>query len=98
VGVDIFGQAGSRSPANQWPPGDGRSIPWKTHRRCCGIDVHGERRTNASAAVAPAPGLLFAGMALDKKEYLDLWKSLGAGPAVEEILRNFPVRQPMLWV
>ena len=44
------------------------------------------------------PCLLFAGVALDKPEYLDLWKSLNPDPTVEEVLRNWPVRQPLLWV
>jgi hypothetical protein len=44
------------------------------------------------------PSLLFAGLALDKKAYLDLWKTLDADPTVEEVLRNLPVRQPVLWV
>lgn len=44
------------------------------------------------------PCLLFAGLALDRGEYLDLWKRLNPDPAVEEVIRNFPVRQPVLWV
>lgn len=44
------------------------------------------------------PSLLFAGVALDKPEYLALWKKLEGSPQVEEVLRNWPVRQPVLWV
>lgn len=44
------------------------------------------------------PSLLFAGLALDKPEYLTLWRKLDPDPTVEEVLRNFPVRQPVLWV
>jgi len=44
------------------------------------------------------PSLLFAGLALDRKQYLDLWKRLEADPTVDEVIRNFPVRQPVLWV
>jgi hypothetical protein len=44
------------------------------------------------------PSLLFAGLALDKPEYLELWRKLDADPTVEEVLRNWPVRQPLLWV
>ncbi len=44
------------------------------------------------------PSLLFAGLALDKPEYLDLWRRLDPDPSVEEVLRNWPVRQPLLWV
>ena len=44
------------------------------------------------------PCLLFAGLALEKPDYLTLWKRLNPDPTVEEVLRNFPVRQPLLWV
>jgi Alginate lyase len=44
------------------------------------------------------PSLLFAGLALDRPEYLALWRKLDADPTVEEVLRNFPLRQPLLWV
>ncbi len=44
------------------------------------------------------PCLLFAGLALDRPEYLALWGRLNPDPTVEEVLRNFPVRQPLLWV
>jgi hypothetical protein len=43
------------------------------------------------------PCLLFAGLALDKPEYLELWQKLNPDPTVEEVLRNWPVRQPVLW-
>ena len=33
-----------------------------------------------------------------KPEYVALWKKLDADPTVEEVLRNFPVRQPVLWL
>jgi hypothetical protein len=35
---------------------------------------------------------------LGKPEYLALWRKLDPDPTVEEVLRNFPVRQPVLWV
>ena len=44
------------------------------------------------------PCLLFAGLALDHPEYLALWRKLKADPTGEEVLRNWPVRQPLLWV
>jgi hypothetical protein len=44
------------------------------------------------------PCLLFAGLALDKPEYLAVWRKLEPDPTVEEVLRNWPVRQPLLWV
>jgi hypothetical protein len=44
------------------------------------------------------PSLLFAGAAYDKKDYIDLWKSLPRWPETEEGMRNFPIRQPVLWL
>jgi hypothetical protein len=41
--------------------------------------------------------LLFAGVALKEPSYLDLWSSLPADSDVEEIVRNFFIRQPLLW-
>jgi hypothetical protein len=42
--------------------------------------------------------LLFAGRALDRPDYIELWKTLPADSAVEEVIRNFFIRQPVLWV
>ena len=42
--------------------------------------------------------LLFAGLALGRSEYLDLWRKLPADSPVEEIVRNLFIRQPVLWV
>jgi len=44
------------------------------------------------------PSLLFAGISLSKPEYFALWRTLNPDPAVEEIVRNYPIRQPLLWV
>ncbi len=44
------------------------------------------------------PSLLFAGIALQSSNYIELWKRLNPDPAVPEIVRNFPIRQPVLWV
>jgi len=41
--------------------------------------------------------LLFAGVALKEPSYLDLWSSLPADSEVEEVVRNFFIRQPLLW-
>ena len=41
--------------------------------------------------------LLFGGVALDKPEHIALWRSLNPDPTVEEIIRNYPLRQPVLW-
>ena len=41
--------------------------------------------------------LLFCGLALKRPEYLALWHTLNADPKVEETIRNYPIRQPVLW-
>jgi Alginate lyase len=43
------------------------------------------------------PSLLFAGLAYSDSDYIKLWKTLNPDPTVEEIIRNFPIRQPLLW-
>jgi alginate lyase len=42
--------------------------------------------------------LLFAAQAFDKRDYIELWKPLKADSTVEEVIRNFFIRQPALWV
>jgi hypothetical protein len=42
--------------------------------------------------------LLFAGIAFNRPDYLELWKKLPADSNVEEVIRNFFIRQPVLWV
>ena len=42
--------------------------------------------------------LLFAGLAFGDADYLNLWKKLKADSEVEEVIRNFFIRQPVLWV
>ncbi|HZS06209.1 MAG TPA: alginate lyase family protein [Blastocatellia bacterium] len=44
------------------------------------------------------PSLLFAGIAYKEPRYIELWKKLEADPVDAEVIRNFPVRQPVLWV
>jgi hypothetical protein len=44
------------------------------------------------------PSLLFAGLALGQDAWLDLWRKLNPDPTVEEAVRNYPVRQPVLWL
>jgi hypothetical protein len=44
------------------------------------------------------PSLLFAGLAYRKQEYIDLWTRLDPGPTVPEVIRNHPIRQPVLWL
>ncbi|HEX4166481.1 MAG TPA: alginate lyase family protein [Bryobacteraceae bacterium] len=45
-----------------------------------------------------SPGLLFAGLECERPDYLNLWKTMNPDPADPEIIRNYPVRQPLLWV
>jgi hypothetical protein len=42
--------------------------------------------------------LLFGGKALDRPEYVELWKTLPGDSDVEEVIRNFFIRQPVLWI
>ena len=42
--------------------------------------------------------LLFAGLALNDEDYVELWKTLPADSSVDEVIRNFFIRQPALWV
>lgn len=42
--------------------------------------------------------LLFAGLACAERDWIELWKGLPADSDVDEVVRNFFVRQPLLWV
>jgi hypothetical protein len=44
------------------------------------------------------PCLIFGYLAASNAKWLSLWQSLDPDPTVEEIRRNFPIRQPVLWV
>ncbi len=45
-----------------------------------------------------SPIFLFSGVAYGEPKYLELWKSLEASPTNEEVIRNLPIRHPLLWV
>jgi hypothetical protein len=45
-----------------------------------------------------SPGLLFSGITCHEQKYINLWKTLNADPTDKEIVRNYPIRQPLLWV
>ena len=47
---------------------------------------------------ARRPCLLFAGEALNHPEYITAWRRLDPDPTVPEVIRNMPIRQPLLWV
>lgn len=42
--------------------------------------------------------LLFAGLALNEKKYIDLWQQLETESTNTEIRRNIAIRQPILWL
>jgi hypothetical protein len=44
------------------------------------------------------PSLLFAGLAYKDRRCLDLWARLDPDPTVQEVIRNHPIRQPILWL
>ena len=44
------------------------------------------------------PSLLFGGLALKKDSYLKLWKSLPENLKTKEVIRNMPVKYPLLWI
>jgi hypothetical protein len=43
------------------------------------------------------PALLFAARAYSQADYATLWRTLPPDPTSAEILRAFPIRQPLLW-
>jgi hypothetical protein len=45
-----------------------------------------------------SPGLLFTGLACHQAPYIALWKTMDPDPTDPEIIRNYPIRQPLLWV
>jgi hypothetical protein len=44
------------------------------------------------------PALLFSGLAYKQQDYIALWKKLNPDPTIPEVIRNFPIRQPLLWL
>jgi Alginate lyase len=44
------------------------------------------------------PALLFGGLALERPDYVALWRTLNPDPVVDEVIRNYFIRQPLLWV
>jgi hypothetical protein len=44
------------------------------------------------------PALYFGGRALGEPKYVALWRTLEPDPTVDEVVRNYPVRQPLLWI
>jgi len=44
------------------------------------------------------PFLIFGANAYNNAAWLDTWKKLDHSPTVEEVIRNLPVRNPLIWV
>ena len=44
------------------------------------------------------PFLVFGAAALNRSDYFDLWAGLDHDPVVDEVLRNLPVRNPLIWM
>ncbi len=44
------------------------------------------------------PALLFGANAYQRKNWFDTWQSLDHQPEVEEVIRNLPVRHPLIWM
>lgn len=47
---------------------------------------------------ARQPSLLFAGLAYEETNYLNLWSRLSADPSNTEVRRNIAITQPILWI
>jgi hypothetical protein len=44
------------------------------------------------------PALLFGAIAFNNEAYFDLWKGLEHNPSVQEVVRNLPIRNPLIWL
>lgn len=44
------------------------------------------------------PFLLFGAAAYNNQQWFDTWKQLDHNPQVEEVIRNLPVRNPLIWI
>jgi hypothetical protein len=44
------------------------------------------------------PFLVFGANAYNNRELLDTWKRLDHSPNVEEVIRNLPIRHPLIWL
>ncbi len=44
------------------------------------------------------PFLVFGATALDQEKWLNTWSALNHSPTVEEVIRNLPVRYPLIWL
>ena len=44
------------------------------------------------------PFLIFGAAAYNNKDWFETWKELDHSPTVEEVIRNLPVRHPLIWL
>lgn len=44
------------------------------------------------------PSLLFGALTFHNKQWLDAWKVSDHNPQVDEVIRNLPVRHPLIWL
>ncbi|WET69278.1 alginate lyase family protein [Sphingobacterium sp.] len=44
------------------------------------------------------PALVFSAVAFQDKDYLQLWEKLDHAPEQEEVIRNLPIRNPIIWL
>ncbi len=44
------------------------------------------------------PFLVFGAEAFNNKDWFDTWKQLDHAPTIEEVIRNLPVRHPLIWL
>ena len=44
------------------------------------------------------PSLAFGAAALNNADWLNAWKALNHAPENEEVIRNLPVRHPLIWL
>jgi hypothetical protein len=44
------------------------------------------------------PFLFFGWIKYNNKEWFDTWKGLDHFPETEEVIRNLPIRNPLIWI
>jgi hypothetical protein len=44
------------------------------------------------------PFLVFGSLAFRQKDWLNTWEKLEHAPSIEEVIRNLPVRNPLIWM
>ncbi len=70
----------------------------RTPRRQIQMAPAARRHATGRRCSVRQPSLIFGALATGREDWLKLWERLPADPADEEIRRNFPIRQPVLWV